>query len=346
MLRPGKLASIGFYAAHPLIAKASELTGWPEVVANVVTIALLALAWVLVVLAFFVMAIQLFVTVLEFKLTSLAGFVLVPFAFWNKTSFLAERVLGNVISSGVKVMVLAVIVGIGAGFFDAFVATLGPDPDLDDAMTLVLGALTLAGLSIFGPAIASGLVSGAPQLGAGAAVGTAAGAAMLVGGGAMLGAGALGAVGAGSLATIRAGTAMGAAASAAYQLRRATSGATGAAGVASGLSGVARAATRAASQPVRDLASRAASSLSGSAERGRTVAWRATGGTSPVAGEPPSTAVDGDAAGGQGVGPPAWARKLQTAQSAHIRRHALLQTVKDGDRPGGSVSPDLSSKEN
>ena len=108
LLRPGKLASIGFTAAHPLIAKASELTGWPEVVANAVTIALLALSWVLVVLAFFVMAIQLFVTVLEFKLTSLAGFVLVPFAFWNKTSFLAERVLGNVISSGVKVMVLAV----------------------------------------------------------------------------------------------------------------------------------------------------------------------------------------------------------------------------------------------
>ncbi|WP_291843216.1 P-type conjugative transfer protein TrbL, partial [Caulobacter sp.] len=242
LLRPGKLASIGFTAAHPLIAKASELTGWPEVVANAVTIALLALSWVLVVLAFFVMAIQLFVTVLEFKLTSLAGFVLVPFAFWNKTSFLAERVLGNVISSGVKVMVLAVIVGIGAGFFDAFVATLGPDPDLGDAMTLVLGALTLAGLSIFGPGIASGLVSGAPQLGAGAAVGTAAGAAMLVGGGAMLGARALGAAGAGGLAAVRAGTAMGSAASAAYQLRQATSGASSAAGVASGLSGVARAA--------------------------------------------------------------------------------------------------------
>ena len=149
LLRPGRLASVGFTAAHPLIRKASELTGWPEIVVTVLTVALLGLAWVFVVLAFFIMAIQLFVTVLEFKLTSLAGFVLVPFAFWNKTSFLAERVLGNVISSGVKVTVLAVIVGIGAGFFDAFVATLGPDPDLGDAMTLVLAALTFAGLSIF-----------------------------------------------------------------------------------------------------------------------------------------------------------------------------------------------------
>ena len=39
-------------------------------------------------------------------------------------------------------------------------------------MTLVLAALSLLGLGIFGPGIANGLVSGGPQLGAGAAVGT------------------------------------------------------------------------------------------------------------------------------------------------------------------------------
>jgi type IV secretion system protein TrbL len=211
LLRPGKLASVGFTAAHPLLDKASQLMGFPQFFANALTIFVLLLAWVLVVLAFFVMAIQLMVTVLEFKLTCLAGFSLVPFAFWNKSSFLAERVLGNVISSGVKVMVLGVIVGIGAGLFDTFLSSLGSDPDLSAAMTLVLGALTLAGLSIFGPAIASGLVSGAPQLGAGAAVGTAAGAAMLGGGAAVLGARALGMAGAGGLAAVRAGASMGAA---------------------------------------------------------------------------------------------------------------------------------------
>jgi len=61
-------------------------------------------------------------TLIEFKLTTLAGFVLVPFALWNKTAFLAERVLGNVISSGIKVLVLAVIVGIGTGIFGEFTA--------------------------------------------------------------------------------------------------------------------------------------------------------------------------------------------------------------------------------
>lgn len=31
------------------------------------------------------------VTILVFKLTSLAGFALVPFALWNPASFLADR---------------------------------------------------------------------------------------------------------------------------------------------------------------------------------------------------------------------------------------------------------------
>ncbi len=39
-------------------------------------------------------------------------------------------------------------------------------------MSMVLAALSLLGLGIFGPGIANGIVSGGPQLGAGAAVGT------------------------------------------------------------------------------------------------------------------------------------------------------------------------------
>src|SRR5574338_308473 len=241
LLRPGYLAGTGFEAAWPLLDQASQLLGFTSFFENFVTIAILLLAWLFVIIAFFILAVQLFVTILEFKLTSLAGFVLVPFALWNRTGFLAERVLGNVISSGIKVMVLAVIVGIGSGFFDEFrSATNGQDPDLMAAMSLVLASLALLGLGIFGPAIASGLVAGAPQLGAGAAVGTAAAAigTVAVGGGALVG-GAR-AVGGGTLGAIRAGTAMGSAASTAYRLGQETSRE---ATVAAGVRGMASAGT-------------------------------------------------------------------------------------------------------
>src|SRR5258707_6702893 len=116
--------------------------GFTSVVNHAVTIFILVVAWLIVILAFFILAVQLFVTILEFKLTTLAGFVLVPFALWNRTSFLAERVLGNVVSSGIKVMVLAVIVGIGSGFFAEFVRALnGQEPDIGQAMSLVLASV-------------------------------------------------------------------------------------------------------------------------------------------------------------------------------------------------------------
>ena len=209
LLRPGYLAGIGFEAAWPLLQQAGSLMGFTSFFNHAVTIIVLVLAWTVVIAAFFILAVQLFITIIEFKLTTLAGFVLVPFALWTKTAFLAERVLGNVVASGVKVMLLAVIIGIGSGFFTDFVTALqGREPNLNDAMALVLASLALFGLSIFGPGIAAGLVSGAPQLGAGAAVGATGGAAAgaALTGGAALGAARMGSAG---LSALRAGTGMG-----------------------------------------------------------------------------------------------------------------------------------------
>src|SRR3546814_7635966 len=170
LLKPGRLAGTGFSAAWPFLDQVRQLTTFSGFFDNFLTIMVLLIAWVIGILAFCILAVQMFVTILEFKLTSLAGFILVPFAFWNRTSFLAERVLGNVVSSGIKVMVLAVIVGIGSNYFTQFTTALqGQEPDIGQAMSLVLASLALFGLGIFGPGIASGLVAGAPQLGAGSA---------------------------------------------------------------------------------------------------------------------------------------------------------------------------------
>ena len=342
LLRPGKLASTGYQAAYPLLQQAGKLIGFTTFFNNVVTILVLVFAWIVVILSFFVMAVQLFITIIEFKLTTLAGFVLVPFALWGKTAFLAERVLGNVIASGIKVMVLAVIVGIGTTFFSVFIAALqGHDPSLADAMSLVLASLTLFGLSIFGPGIATGLVSGAPQLGAGAALGTA---------GALVGAGALaagGVAGAASLAAagghgaMRAGTALGAGAATAYRMGQATSGATGAAGIGAGLAGVARAGAGAAGNAARSAAGRMTAGLRQSAQAGREGAFRATGGKTTAGPAAPESAAASTSADGA----PAWARKLRSEQRMRAHAHATSQAIKEGDRPGASANPDLDQRE-
>jgi type IV secretion system protein TrbL len=274
-----------------------------------------------------VLAVQLFITIIEFKLTALAGFVLVPFALWNRTSFLAERVLGNVIASGIKVMVLAIIVGIGSGFFVEFTPLPGGQADLGQAMSLVLASLALLGLGIFGPGIASGLVAGAPQLGAGAALGTAAAAAgtVALGGGAAIG-GAR-AVGSGALGAVRAGTAMGAAASTAYQLGKETSLEGGA---GAGVAGVASAAAAAARHKLG-----ATAALGAAAERGERAALFAGAATSRPA----------DPQAAEETGAPGWARRLRSEQAARDHRHVALQAIREGDRGGGAANPDISERE-
>jgi type IV secretion system protein TrbL len=334
LLRPGFVANTGFEAARPMLDQVSELLGFVSFFENFLTIAVLMIAWLFVIIAFFVLAIQLFVTIIEFKLTALAGFVLVPFALWNRTSFLAERVLGNVIASGIKVMVLAVIVGIGSGFFDEFVsAGSAQEPDLTHAMSLVLGSLALFGLGIFGPGIASGLISGAPQLGAGAAVATTAAAVgtVALGGGAAV-AGARGVAG-GAIGALRAGTAMGSAASTAYRLGQETSGSKS---VGAGLAGMAQASGAAASGKVA-----AAAGLGAAADRGARAAFLA-GSRPGAAGGNGATAAAGPA------GPkdaPQWARRLRSEQNARHHRQVALQAVREGDRGGAGANPDISQRE-
>ena len=320
LLQPGRLAGTGLTAAQPLLDLVSEMLGPVAFFENFLMIAVCLIAWLIVVLAFFVLAVQLFVTIVEFKLTALAGFVLVPFALWNRTNFLAERVLGHVVSSGLKVMVLGVIVGIGSGFFAEFTSALaGSEPDLASTMSLVLAAMTFFGLGIFGPSVASGLAAGAPQLGAGAAIGTA---------GALAG-GAGTAAGAG-LAAVRAGTAMGAGASTAYRLGKETSGETGAAGIRAGLSGVARAAG--------DHA-RSRSGLAAAAAAGSRAAW--TSGTTSA----PASAEAGDAAPVAAQHAPAWAQRLRAEQTGRHRRHLLAHALREGDRGGAPVTPDIKERD-
>ena len=347
LLRPGKLAGTGFTAAYPLLQQAGKLLGFTTVFTHLVTILVLVGAWFIVVLSFFILAVQLFITILEFKLTTLAGFVLVPFALWGKTAFLAERVLGNVISSGIKVMVLAVIVGIGTTFFSQFTAAIpaGQDVSLQQAMTLVLASLSLFGLGIFGPGIATGLVSGAPQLGAGAAVGTTG---ALVGTTALAGAAAHGAVRGTANAgkgAIQAGSALGGGAAMAYQMARATSGESGPAGVAAGLGGVAAAGMAAAGNAAKSWGEGVWNDATSRAKAGGDAAFRATGGrrTGGAANENGPTPASGGAAAS--AAPPAWARRMQSEGRRRAHSHATTQAIKEGDRPAAAANPDLDQKE-
>ncbi len=315
LLRPGRVGQAGIDAGRPLLEAISGLMGYVAFFENFIQIAVLLIAWLIVVLSFFVLAVQLFVTLIEFKLTTLCGFVLMPFGLFGKTAFLAERVLGNVVASGIKVMVLAVVVGIGSTLFEQFTASFATaQPTIEEALAVVLASLCLLGLGLFAPGLANGLVSGGPQLSAGAAVGASAAA-----GGALLAGGAAAGLAMGGLAGLAAGTARGAATLA--------GGATGAM-QSGGVAGVAKAAGTAATSPLR----RAAQSLGARFEAARQ--QQAGQGSGPSGGEAPPSS-------GQGAAPPAWAKRMKQAQTISHGASAASHAA-SSSQSGGGASVDLS----
>ena len=329
LFRPGHIARTGFEAAWPLLDTIGDLSGLTRFFENFLIIAVLLFSWIVVIVSFFILAIQLFVTLIEFKLVTLAGFILVPFALWNKTSFLAERVLGGVISSGVKVMVLAVIVGIGSLVFADFAEALSEnEATLSGALSLVLGALSLLGLSIFSPAVAAGLVSGAPQLGAGAAVGAAATAV----GGLMAGSGAAAlafkGAAAGSLSAVKAGASVAGQASTAYRIGRATSSG----GVGSGLktvgSSLAGSMKEGALKPVRNIQE--------SFDHGRLKAWAGAG--TPAEKISPHQTAGPSGAGDENLAEPRWAKNFRKGQNFRSFGRMGLQALREGDRSASALS--------
>ena len=338
-LQPGHLAKTGIDAAAPILDQIGDMAGFPEVFVNLDPIVVLFIAWLVVILCFFVLAVQLFITLIEFKLTTLAGFVLIPFALWNKTSFLAEKVLGNVVSSGIKVLVLAVIVGIGSGLFAEF--QVHPDePSIDHALVVMLASLALLALGILGPGIATGLVSGAPQLGAGAMAGAAVGA---VGTGVAIGAAATGVGGAvmagarmapaaaklaGSGA--RAATSAASSAKSAFQAGSAAAGG-GAKGAAAGLGNVAKTGAQAAGRRAASGASAAGQKVADSFRSG----WNG------------GAAGSGQAAAGEGADSapkqeqPAWAKRMHRRQQITHAATTAAHTLRGGDGGGSGQGPSL-----
>lgn len=348
LLQPGQLAKVGIDAGRPIMEQISEMTGFPEAFAHLDTIAVLLLAWLVLIVSFFVLAVQLFVTLIEFKLTALAGFVLVPFALWNKTAFLAEKVLGNVVSSGIKVLVLSVIVGIGTGLFAEFRTPAGVDPSIDHALTVMLAALAMLGLGIFGPGIATGLVSGAPQLGAGAAAGTALGAAGLAvaGGAAVASAGSAVAAGArmapgaarvaigGGAAAARSASGLASGAKSAYQAGAAASGGGGVRAAGAGLANVAKSGAGAVGQSVASGARAARDGVSN---------FVADAVAPAVAGSAASAGVD---EAGAPPPEPVWARQMRRKQQLSHAASTTAHVLRSGDHGGSGAGPSLRDDSN
>ncbi len=168
LLKPAFIAETGIKTGGRLLKEASsQFFSW-SLGTNQLSALVLVPAGLFVIVAFLILSVHLFIAIIAFKLTTLVGFILVPFALFGKTTFLAERVLSAVMNAGIKLMVIGIVAGIGSSIFKTFVIP-GEDISLEQAASAVLASLAILCLSYAISDLVFSIVTGVPVLGTGPA---------------------------------------------------------------------------------------------------------------------------------------------------------------------------------
>jgi type IV secretion system protein TrbL len=193
---PSSIARFGLEVTGNIFRYLNSISGMIWGVRNPHIVLISGFAAMAIVMAYFLIAIQIFICMLEFYLVSTLALILVPWGIFRHSAFLAERAFGLIIAFGIKLMVLGCIV---AAMQPALVTLQIPEaPELNDIFSLLLASIALAMLAWHAPSVAAGMMSGAPSLTASTAAHTVVASAATVG-----------LAGVASLGAVRAATAAG-----------------------------------------------------------------------------------------------------------------------------------------
>jgi len=162
ILDPSALVGAGLDATEALAAKLGEMGTF-----DMADMIVFGLGYLTIMACFIIMAVNLFLAVLEYYLFAGIVGILLPFGLLPATKFLAEKAIGAVVSAGIKLMVLSFIT---SAVLPLVLATRFPGTDETWNMNALWATiLTMAGvtaLSWKAPGLAASLMSGSPSLGA------------------------------------------------------------------------------------------------------------------------------------------------------------------------------------
>lgn len=167
LMDPSRIAGRGLDATL-LLANKIETLGTFDIADQMVY----GWAYIAIMGCYLLMAINVFMAILEYYLFVAVVGILMPFGVLKSTKFIAEKAIGAVVSAGIKLMVLAFLVAVT----DPVLSNIhfsNADVPMNEVWAVLLTSGACALLAWNAPRLASGLLSGSPTLGAGEAVGVA-----------------------------------------------------------------------------------------------------------------------------------------------------------------------------
>ena len=158
---PGKIMAYGAKAAQPILEHVNTI-GFSQTHMQI----MLAFTYFVILGFWAALSFMVLLNLVIFKIGGVIAYVLLPFAMFDKTAFLAERPISWVFSAGTRIMAYAMTLGISIAYLQNNVSDLDPDTlQIGQAIELVIISALLGVFVIFCGKIASNIGGGVAALG-------------------------------------------------------------------------------------------------------------------------------------------------------------------------------------
>jgi len=160
IMDPSRLAGYGLDATEPLTKKLGDLG-----MTDLSDLIVFGFGYLAILACFLIMAINVFLAVLEYYLFAALVGIFLPFGLLSPTKFLAEKAVGAVVSASVKLMVLAFVTAV----IDPVLSSIhfaGPEITFNELWSVFLTVCALMFFCWKAPGLAAALLGGSPHLGA------------------------------------------------------------------------------------------------------------------------------------------------------------------------------------
>ena len=159
LMDPSRLAGYGLDATAPLTQKLADLG-----MTDLSDLIVFGFGYLAIMACFLIMAINVFLAVLEYYVFAALAGIFLPFGLLSPTKFLAEKAIGAVVSASVKLMVLGLVTAI----IDPVLSSIhfaGPEITFNELWSVFLTVCALMFLCWKAPSLAGALLGGSPHLG-------------------------------------------------------------------------------------------------------------------------------------------------------------------------------------
>lgn len=144
------IAGVATGGATSFIVKGLQYTLGAIKPNSLIIMCFMVLITFIVIGCFFVMAANIFVIQIEFAIVAAVSLILIPFGVWNKTEFIWHDAKKNIISMGIKYMVLTTILSISIGLMKS--VQMPTSPSYQQICMFLVMVVALTAMNLFLPA--------------------------------------------------------------------------------------------------------------------------------------------------------------------------------------------------